>query len=528
MSAPVLIVDDESAWARNVARFLQMRGVEAVVAETLAEARQAFDRHGAAALCLDRRLPDGDGLAFLDRLRSGGARTPCLLVTSYADGPARQEASRLDAGVVEKPCSLEHLATLVTGIVGEASRKASPGGSGGRRLRVATYSHDGFGLGHMRRSLNIAGALVRASSTADVLMLVGCPNGLFFDLPERIDFVKLPSIVKVASEDWKPRKLALEPERARALRSGLLEQTLALFEPDVLLVDHLPDGVHGELLPALRRLRRSRPEARIVLGLRDVLDRPERIRAAWRKNGRADVIRELYDLVLVYGQREIHDSVAAYDLPADRTRFCGYVANGEAAVPDAGGGGGRSARRIVVTGGGGADAGRLCLAAVEALRLLGPPDAVEMLVVLGPLMPEAERQRVIGAARGLPVAFLPWLDDCREVFAGADLVVGMAGYNSLVELVALGHRPVVVPRPGPSGEQRIRARLFGELGLVDPIPPEDLAPDRLACAMARALREKRAPARCLDLDGADRAASILLESASQAAAPHHSIRETIG
>ncbi len=74
--------------------------------------------------------------------------------------------------------------------------------AGSRPISVLMYSHDGVGLGHMRRNSTIAARLVNEVAEASVLMLVGCPSGLFFDLPQGVDSVKLPSILKTATNSW--------------------------------------------------------------------------------------------------------------------------------------------------------------------------------------------------------------------------------------------------------------------------------------------------------------------------------------
>jgi predicted glycosyltransferase len=62
----------------------------------------------------------------------------------------------------------------------------------------------------------------------------------------------------------------------------------------------------------------------------------------------------------------------------------------------------------------------------------------------------------------------------------ADLVVSMAGYNTLSEILRFGKRVIVVPRPGPSAEQTMRARILAERGLIRIVEPDQLSARRLA------------------------------------------------
>ena len=62
-------------------------------------------------------------------------------------------------------------------------------------------------------------------------MMVGSPNGAFFDLPPRTDCIKMPSIEKVARNTWKSRKLNYSVDLARSLRGGLIKQAAEILKP---------------------------------------------------------------------------------------------------------------------------------------------------------------------------------------------------------------------------------------------------------------------------------------------------------
>ena len=69
----------------------------------------------------------------------------------------------------------------------------------------------------------------------------------------------------------------------------------------------------------------------------------------------------------------------------------------------------------------------------------------------------------------------------------ADLVVGMAGYNTICEIEALGKRAVLVPRVWPREEQLLRARKQEQAGRATVIHPSELDPESLWCAMQTCL-----------------------------------------
>jgi len=83
----------------------------------------------------------------------------------------------------------------------------------------------------------------------------------FFQLPDGMDSVKLPSIRKVTAGQWEASRLHLPIMDVQALRIALLHEGLLKYQPDLVLVDHMPGGAQGELLPALRTLKMAYPNA---------------------------------------------------------------------------------------------------------------------------------------------------------------------------------------------------------------------------------------------------------------------------
>lgn len=510
MTAQVLIIEDEAILARNLAASLARHGVTSDVASSLADATHRLASATYALVCSDIRLADGDGLEFCSKLRRDFPHLPLVMMTGQdsVDNRLRSEGVGATA-FVAKPFSLSRVRELIATLLQEVV-EVQRGSEAARGPRVLMYSHDTIGLGHMRRNSAIAARIVDADPRASVLMLVGSPSGVPFDLPPGVDYLKLPSVAKVARDVWRPQSLRVSGDEVISLRSALIERAVQSFAPDVFLVDHEAGGVRDELVPAFEALRRSRRPVRIVLGLRDILDEPQLTRQSWAKRGTADIVRRFYDDILVYGDESVFPSRLLYGLDGlapGRVWSCGYVthlatATGANVPADRG-----APARIVVAGGGGRDAFPLLAAAVEALCSIPAAERPEADVIAGPLMDADLRQPLELRAVAAGLRFHRSHPDPHGLLARADLFVTMGGYNSVIEAIAIGCPTLVVPRVGPSAEQRMRATCLARLGLVQAIDLDQATPAVLAALFREPYRAVPRREAAIDLDGANRAAA---------------------
>jgi predicted glycosyltransferase len=363
-----------------------------------------------------------------------------------------------------------------------------------------------MGLGHVRRNLAIAAAVVEADARAAVLIATSADEVAEMSLPPAVDVLKLPGLRKLSDGRYASRRLRVDAPELHAVRSAVLEAAVASFRPSVLVADKHPLGAGGELSRALHALRAD--GARSALGLRDILDESERVRAEWARDGTPARIAQLYDRVLVYGDPAVFDPISEYGMPPEVrsiARFCGYVTRpGEVTRRS------RDRRRrpvVAATAGGGEDGYRLLRMFVAAAAGM-PWDAV---LVSGRQGQPRDRAALRVAADTAGVAFHQFVPDLAARMPDVDALVCMGGYNTLVEAVAAGVPTVCVPRTAPRREQLIRARRFSELGLVTLLEPAELSVERLRAEVGRALElPPRSAEAGLPLGGAEAAAAELL------------------
>ena len=361
-------------------------------------------------------------------------------------------------------------------------------------MRLFFYSHDGMGLGHVRRQIAIAAALNAVHPDAKVLLATSVDDVAGLGLPPNVDTLKLPALRKVANGDYVSRRLGLPKKQLSHLRATVLCAAVEAFEPDVLLVDKHPFGAKGELTPALRAAK-SRG-ASLVLGLRDVLDDPATVANEWVQEGIYQRLPKYFDLVLVYGERTVFDPLKHCPLPpamAERIRYCGYVVGPAGCnscqdyCPYLGALEPLAHPTVLCTVGGGEDGFFLLKA------FLGAAVGADWkgVAVGGPMLSEGELQKLREVAGAAGVALHSSLPCLSRLFSRVDALVCMGGYNTLLEAVSKGVPTVCVPRTAPRSEQLIRARAFEKLNLLRMLLPEQLTPDELGREIAAALKRPR-------------------------------------
>lgn len=377
--------------------------------------------------------------------------------------------------------------------------------------RFLLYSHDTYGLGHLRRNTNIAAALVDADPDTEVLLVSGSPRSASFRLPQRTDVVQLPSVTKTASGAYRPRNLTGELGRIVSLRSAIIDTIVSDYRPDVIIVDHAPAGMGGELRLALRRLATDPRRPRLVLGLREIIDEPEAVNRSWTVGGEWEAV-DVYDDVVVYGDERVLSTATELNLserigkPIPHVGYCGPRRRSLDL---------RTIEQpplVVVTVGGGGDGHKLCHRYLDFLQRKRP-DSFRSVVVTGPLMSKRRRVELERRAQRLGdftriVAFEPAM---RDLLNSAETVISMGGYNSVVELLGGGIPSLIVPRTHPRREQAIRAERLGPLSHLEMCHLDSLTDARLDEFLARSIGRRRHPV-SIDLDGARGLAQLLSEA----------------
>jgi predicted glycosyltransferase len=400
---------------------------------------------------------------------------------------------------------MDHARTVAA--LGDSTDGREQSAGGRHKPRVALYSHDTMGIGHMRRNLLLAQVLAGGPSPASVLLIAGAREINSFSVATGVDCLSLPALSKEGNGQYRARQLDLTLAELIALRARSIAAALEAFRPDVFVADKVPRGAVNELDLALQWLLSQR-RTRCVLGLRDVLDDPATVRREWAESGNEQVIADHYDAVWVYGDPTVYDPVREYGFApevAAKVRYTGYLDQRQrtrladfevhSAPPLAAD---TSPDRLVLCLiGGGQDGGPLA----EAFARASFPPGWTGVILTGPFLPPEALCTLRQLAAGNPrLRVLPFVTDTDLLLEQADRVIAMGGYNTICEVLSFEKPALIVPRVWPRREQLIRAERLRDLGLLDLLPPEELSPGALTGWLGAARPSPRAHGK-VNLDG---------------------------
>ena len=376
-------------------------------------------------------------------------------------------------------------------------------------MRLMVYSHDAFGLGNIRRMLAICEHLLSEIPQLSILLLSGSPMLQGFRLPKGLDYIKLPCLNRGNSGEVAVKYLGMDIDRTVKLRSELILSAAVNFQPDLFLVDKKPLGIKNELAATVNYLHKNLPETKLVLLLRDILNKPEQTIAEWQKNSHYEIIDKFYRMLLIVGSQKVFDFNQEYKLPVnltDKAHYCGYIRRPNGRIPSS------MIRQelqlkakeklVLVTPGRGEDGYLLVKTYLQGQEFLKQSHKhIKSLIFCGPEMPRDHKQELYEIGAKYPqVEMREFSNDLMSYVSAADAVVSMGGYNTVCEILSAAKPAIIVPRTKPSEEQLIRSQRMQNNGLLKSIHPENLTPSSLMKQLVQTFENPEKP-KDIDLEG---------------------------
>ncbi len=337
--------------------------------------------------------------------------------------------------------------------------------------RVLIYSHDTFGLGHLRRCRAIAHELVGRYKGISVLILSGSPVIGSFEFRARVDFVRIPGVIKLKDGRYTSLGLHINLDQTMAIREAIILKTAEVFDPDLFIVDKEPLGLKGEVRETLRMLRGK--GIKTVLGERDIIDESRSLQREWGMKAALPALKDLYDEIWVYGLESFYEPFKGLGLEPDiysKTFFTGYLKRSsidDVVKLDI------EEPYILVTPGGGKDGEEMVELVFEAYQN-SRELTTAVVFILGPFMSEDKRDYFKSLSESLELfTVLDYHNRMELLIENAQGLVTMGGYNTFCEILSFNKPTIIIPRYEPRTEQLIRARRAAELSLVTMLEPEN-------------------------------------------------------
>ncbi len=351
--------------------------------------------------------------------------------------------------------------------------------------RILMYSHDTFGLGHLRRCRTIAHSIVEQFKGVSILIISGSQIAGAFDFKARVDFVKIPSVIKLYNGEYDSIGEYIDIEEILEMRKLIIQRTAEAFNPNIFIVDKEPMGLKGELEPTLAMFKETKTHT--VIGLRDVMDSPELLKEEWAKQNMLKKINNYYDAAWIYGPEHFWNPLEGLEVQESLTKKLTYVGflDRESQSHPSTEGHSLPDKYILVTAGGGGD-GIAIMEQVLSAREHDPQIDFPTVMILGPFMKSDSRERLRLRASSLAnVTVIDFESRMEVLMQNAVALVGMCGYNTFCEVLSFDKKALFVPRTKPRQEQYIRAKRASEIGLSSMLTPEEAA---IPSVMAEALR----------------------------------------
>jgi predicted glycosyltransferase len=333
--------------------------------------------------------------------------------------------------------------------------------------RILIYSHDSFGLGHIRRCRTIANGFVDRFPNISVLIITGSPIAGSFEFQPRVDYVRLPGVIKLQDGEYKSLSLDMDIKEVIQLRSEIIFHTALAFRPNILLVDKEPLGLRGEIKNTLTALKSC--GTKLILGLRDILDDPEKLKQEWQRKRVFPALEKDYDKIWIYGKRELIDPFEGLDLSKSihlKTAYTGYIERKKPRITS-----NDDQPFLLVTPGGGGD-GAILIKHLLALYKKEAANLPLMKIVLGPFMAKEDADKFTQYAADLPnVEIMSFSAQIEELMINTTAIIAMGGYNTFCEIMSYNKPAALFPRTEPRKEQLIRVNMAEKSGLVKKISP---------------------------------------------------------
>ena len=93
----VLVIDDDRGNRESIARYLELEGIDVVTADNGLAGQRYLETTGIDTVLVDLKMPEMDGLGFLEWLQREGPRVPAIMISAFGEVSDAVKAMKLGA-----------------------------------------------------------------------------------------------------------------------------------------------------------------------------------------------------------------------------------------------------------------------------------------------------------------------------------------------------------------------------------------------------------------------------------------------
>ncbi len=383
-----------------------------------------------------------------------------------------------------------------------------------RRPALLLYCQHSVGLGHLTRSLALAGAL---AARFEVTVLSGGTVPRRVHVPAGVEIVALAPLGYEDGQGLVSRDRRRTLERAKALRVQALVEAVRTRRPAVVVVELFPFGRRAFTHEIVAMLDEASGQtggpALVATSVRDILVSRGTEQSAYDERA-CRLANQYLDAILLHADprfARLEESFRPRTPLSVPVHYTGFVTPPRPPSSP----GDRQADRIVVSAGGGRVGEALLESAIEAHSRLWRSERLAMRMIAGPFLPEVAWRRLgVQASGHAGLTLRRSVGDLGAELRGARASISQCGYNTALDVLQARVPALVVPYHAPGeDEQSRRAHRLAELGLVRVLDPAQLSGARLAEAISAVMQDDP-PQADLDLHGARASAELLWQMVS--------------
>lgn len=176
--AKILIVDDDVTFSALLERFMLRHQHQVTVSHTIAGATELLSKPFDMVF-LDLRLPDGDGISFLEPIKENQGDIPIVIMTNYAEVGSAVSAMKKGAfDYISKPFQPESVLQVITNASKKTALPKQPDkpvkSQGGKNQDTPTNTGFVTGISHASKKLN---EFIKLVAPTDMSVLITGKSG---------------------------------------------------------------------------------------------------------------------------------------------------------------------------------------------------------------------------------------------------------------------------------------------------------------------------------------------------------------